>query len=169
SKQPRADAPFGRADDDNGPGSEPPPQDRIGLFIAVMPSPRRPPAAVGKPSFPYFKAATIYLMMCAGRGDQRSFDIESPRLDGVRKIRRHGHKPPESGGLCPPTRVDEDGFLRYRLAVGTILAVKVIIPQYASKQYTERRTLGEYIDEEDPAIWADGIGDKATIEAGDAS
>ena len=64
-------------------------------------------------------------MMCAGRGDQRSFDIESPRLDGVRKIRRHGHKPPESGDLCPAIRVDEDGFLRYRLAVETILAVKV--------------------------------------------
>ncbi|EJK51575.1 hypothetical protein THAOC_29240 [Thalassiosira oceanica] len=60
--------------------------------------------------------------MCAGRGDQRSFDIESPRLDGVRKIRRHGHKPPESGELCPAIRVDEDGFLRYRLAVETILA-----------------------------------------------
>ena len=64
-------------------------------------------------------------MMCAGRGDQRSFDIESPRLDGVRKIRRHGHKPPESGDLCPAIGVDEDGFLRYRLAVETILAVKV--------------------------------------------
>ena len=64
-------------------------------------------------------------MMCAGRGDQRSSDIESPRLDGVRKIRRHGHKPPESWDLSPPTRVDGDGFLRYRLAVGTILAVEV--------------------------------------------
>ncbi|EJK56774.1 hypothetical protein THAOC_23270 [Thalassiosira oceanica] len=96
--------------------------------MAVMPSPRRPPAAVGKPSFPYFKAD--YLPdECAGRGDQRSFDIESPRLDGVRKIRRHGHKPPESGELCPAIRVDEDGFLRYRLAVETILAVKVIIPR----------------------------------------
>ncbi|EJK47729.1 hypothetical protein THAOC_33533, partial [Thalassiosira oceanica] len=60
-------------------------------------------------------------------GDQRSSDIESPRLDGVRKIRRHGLTPPESGDLSPPTRVDKDGFLRYRLAVGTILAVKVSI------------------------------------------
>ncbi|EJK65382.1 hypothetical protein THAOC_13760, partial [Thalassiosira oceanica] len=32
----------------------------------------------------------------------------------------HGLTPPESGYLSPPTRVDEDGFLRYRLAVGTI-------------------------------------------------
>ncbi|EJK54892.1 hypothetical protein THAOC_25441, partial [Thalassiosira oceanica] len=63
--------------------------------------------------------------MCAGRGDQRSSDIESPRLDGVRKIRRQGLKPPKSGDLSPPTRVDEDGFLRCRLAVGTILAVEV--------------------------------------------
>ncbi|EJK57786.1 hypothetical protein THAOC_22137 [Thalassiosira oceanica] len=72
---------------------------------------------------------TIYLMMCAGRGDQRSSDIESPRLDGVRKIRRHGLTPPESGDLSPPTLVGKDGFLRYRLAVGTILAVKVTIPR----------------------------------------
>ncbi|EJK52824.1 hypothetical protein THAOC_27867 [Thalassiosira oceanica] len=63
--------------------------------------------------------------MCVGRGDQRSSDIESPRLDGVRKIRRHGLKAPESGELSPPTRVGKDGFLLYRLAVGTILAVKV--------------------------------------------
>ncbi|EJK43938.1 hypothetical protein THAOC_37570, partial [Thalassiosira oceanica] len=75
-------------------------------------------------AFPTSKP-TIYLMMCAGRGDQRSSDIESPRLDGVRKIRRQGLKPPESGDLSPPTRVDEDGFLRCRLAVGTILAVEV--------------------------------------------
>ncbi|EJK62031.1 hypothetical protein THAOC_17373 [Thalassiosira oceanica] len=34
-------------------------------------------------------------------------------------------KPPESGDLCPAIRVDEDRFLRYRLAVETILAVKV--------------------------------------------
>ncbi|EJK68055.1 hypothetical protein THAOC_10810 [Thalassiosira oceanica] len=67
SKQPRADAPFGRADDDNGPGSEPPPQDRIGLFMAVMPSPRRPPAAVGKPSFPYFKADYLPDDVCRPR------------------------------------------------------------------------------------------------------
>ncbi|EJK63393.1 hypothetical protein THAOC_15949 [Thalassiosira oceanica] len=72
---------------------------------------------------------TIYLMMCAGRGDQRSSDIESPRLDGVRKIRRHGLTPPESGDLSPPTLVGKDGFLHYRLAVGTILAVKVTIPR----------------------------------------
>ncbi|EJK73779.1 hypothetical protein THAOC_04579 [Thalassiosira oceanica] len=35
--------------DDNGPGSEPPPHDQT-----FMPSRRRPPAAVGKPSFAYF-------------------------------------------------------------------------------------------------------------------
>ena len=68
-------------------------------------------------------------MMCAGRGDQRSLDIESPRLDGVRKIRRHRPKPPESEESGRPPRVGEDGFLRYRLDVRTILAVKVIIPR----------------------------------------
>ncbi|EJK76061.1 hypothetical protein THAOC_02197 [Thalassiosira oceanica] len=91
----------------------------------------RAPGGLWRPSesraLPTF-LSTIYLMMCAGRGDQRSSDIESPRLDGVRKIRRHGLTPPECGGLSPPTRVGKDGFLRYRLAVGTILAVKVIIP-----------------------------------------
>ncbi|EJK61073.1 hypothetical protein THAOC_18493 [Thalassiosira oceanica] len=67
SKQPRADAPFGPDGDDNGPGSEPPPQDRIGLFMAVMPSRRRPPAAVGKPSFPYFKADYLPDDVCRPR------------------------------------------------------------------------------------------------------
>ena len=68
-------------------------------------------------------------MMCAGRGDQRSLDIESPGLDGVRKIRRHRPEPPESEESGRPPRVGEDGFLRYRLDVRTILAVKVIIPR----------------------------------------
>ncbi|EJK55360.1 hypothetical protein THAOC_24913 [Thalassiosira oceanica] len=67
SKQPRADAPFGRADDDNGPGSKPPIQDRIGLFTAVMPSRRRPSADVGKPSFPYFKADYLPDDVCRPR------------------------------------------------------------------------------------------------------
>ncbi|EJK52539.1 hypothetical protein THAOC_28170 [Thalassiosira oceanica] len=49
------EAPFGRADDDYGPGSEPPPHDRLRYVSTFMPSRRRPPAAVGKPSFPRFK------------------------------------------------------------------------------------------------------------------
>ncbi|EJK73226.1 hypothetical protein THAOC_05155, partial [Thalassiosira oceanica] len=49
------EAPFGRADDDNGPGSEPPPHDRKRYVSTFMLSRRRPPAAVGKPSFPRFK------------------------------------------------------------------------------------------------------------------
>ncbi|EJK71991.1 hypothetical protein THAOC_06518, partial [Thalassiosira oceanica] len=67
SKQPRADAPYGLAGDDNGPGSEPPSQDRICLFMAVMPSPRWPLAAVGKPSFPYFKADYLPDDVCRPR------------------------------------------------------------------------------------------------------
>ncbi|EJK67027.1 hypothetical protein THAOC_11987 [Thalassiosira oceanica] len=47
-----AEAPFGPVGDDNGPGSEPPPHDR--LRYTFMPGRRRPPAAVGKPSFAYF-------------------------------------------------------------------------------------------------------------------
>ncbi|EJK71113.1 hypothetical protein THAOC_07478 [Thalassiosira oceanica] len=49
------EAPFGRADDDYGPGSEPPPHDRKRYVSTFMLSRRRPPAAVGKPSFPRFK------------------------------------------------------------------------------------------------------------------
>ncbi|EJK44878.1 hypothetical protein THAOC_36549, partial [Thalassiosira oceanica] len=43
------------------------------------------------------------------------------------------HLRKESGDLSPPTRVGKDGFLRYRLAVGTILAVKVIIPRVVAR------------------------------------
>ncbi|EJK55109.1 hypothetical protein THAOC_25195 [Thalassiosira oceanica] len=124
AKQHRAEAAPGPDGDDNGPGSEPPPHGRFRYVSTFVTSRRRPPAAVGKPSFAYFPVD--YLLHDVWRlTSQRSFDIESPRLDGVRKIRRHGHKPPESGELCPAIRVDEDGFLRYRLAVETILAVKV--------------------------------------------
>ncbi|EJK62116.1 hypothetical protein THAOC_17284, partial [Thalassiosira oceanica] len=41
------EAPFGCADDDNGPGSEPPPHDRKRYVSTFMLSRRRPPAAVG--------------------------------------------------------------------------------------------------------------------------
>ncbi|EJK77565.1 hypothetical protein THAOC_00595, partial [Thalassiosira oceanica] len=51
-----AEAPFAPFGDDNGPGSEPPPRNRIGIAMALMPSRRRSPAARGKQSFPYFKA-----------------------------------------------------------------------------------------------------------------
>ncbi|EJK76140.1 hypothetical protein THAOC_02114 [Thalassiosira oceanica] len=50
------EAPFGPFGDDNGPGLEPPPRNRIGIATAFMPSRRRSPTAPGKPSFPYFKA-----------------------------------------------------------------------------------------------------------------
>ncbi|EJK59652.1 hypothetical protein THAOC_20091, partial [Thalassiosira oceanica] len=54
--------------------------------------------------------------------------MESPQFDGVRKVRRHRPKPPESEESGRLPRVSEDGFLRYHLDVRTILAVKVIIP-----------------------------------------
>ncbi|EJK77659.1 hypothetical protein THAOC_00491 [Thalassiosira oceanica] len=50
-----AEAPFGYIGDDNGPGSEPLPRNRIGIATAFVPSRRRSPAAAGKPSFPHFK------------------------------------------------------------------------------------------------------------------
>ncbi|EJK57635.1 hypothetical protein THAOC_22299, partial [Thalassiosira oceanica] len=40
--------------DDNGPGSEPPPHGRFRYVSTFVTSCRRPPAAVGKPSFTYF-------------------------------------------------------------------------------------------------------------------
>ncbi|EJK50054.1 hypothetical protein THAOC_31015, partial [Thalassiosira oceanica] len=43
---------FWSRGDDNGPGSEPPPRNRIGIATAFVPSRRRSPAAPGKPSFP---------------------------------------------------------------------------------------------------------------------
>ncbi|EJK68627.1 hypothetical protein THAOC_10174 [Thalassiosira oceanica] len=49
------EAPFGRADDDNGPGSEPPPHDHKRYVSTFITGRRRSPAAVGKPSFPRFK------------------------------------------------------------------------------------------------------------------
>ncbi|EJK72896.1 hypothetical protein THAOC_05526 [Thalassiosira oceanica] len=48
-------APFGRADDDNGPRLEPPPHDRKRYVSTFISSRRWTPAAVGKPSFPCFK------------------------------------------------------------------------------------------------------------------
>ncbi|EJK59890.1 hypothetical protein THAOC_19836 [Thalassiosira oceanica] len=77
--------------------------------------------------------------MCAGPRRPTISDIESPRLDGVQKIRRQGLKPPESGDLSPPTRVDEDGFLRCRLSVGTILAVEVGIVRTVVAQLGKER------------------------------
>ena len=49
----RAEASFDLYGDDNGPGSEPPPQDRIRYALTVTPSRRWPPSGVvvGKPSF----------------------------------------------------------------------------------------------------------------------
>ncbi|EJK57742.1 hypothetical protein THAOC_22183, partial [Thalassiosira oceanica] len=45
SKTRLAEAPFGPAGDDNGPGSEPPPRDRTGIATAFVPSRRWSPAA----------------------------------------------------------------------------------------------------------------------------
>ncbi|EJK50318.1 hypothetical protein THAOC_30733 [Thalassiosira oceanica] len=49
-----AEAPFGPFGDDNGPGSEPPPRNRLRYVETFMPSRRGSPAAVGKPCFPRF-------------------------------------------------------------------------------------------------------------------
>ncbi|EJK56856.1 hypothetical protein THAOC_23171, partial [Thalassiosira oceanica] len=54
AKQHRAEAAPGPDGDDNGPGSEPPPHGRFRYVSTFVMSRRRPPAAVGKPSFTYF-------------------------------------------------------------------------------------------------------------------
>ncbi|EJK68388.1 hypothetical protein THAOC_10438 [Thalassiosira oceanica] len=55
AKQHRAEAAPGPDGDDNGPGSEPPPHGRCFRYVSTfVTSRRRPPAAVGKPSFTYF-------------------------------------------------------------------------------------------------------------------
>ena len=64
------EASFDLYGDDNGPGSEPPPQDRLRLVSAVTPSRRRSPAAVGKPSSACFSAA-IVTGRWAGPNNQR--------------------------------------------------------------------------------------------------
>ena len=57
------EAPFGRDDDDNGPGSEPQPHDRLPLCLGVF---YKPPATSGgrrKAGFAYFSVDYIYLMI----------------------------------------------------------------------------------------------------------
>ena len=66
NKTRRAEASFNLYDDDNGPGSEPPPQDRLRLVSAVTPSRRRSPAAVGKPSLACFYGPRATCCRCAG-------------------------------------------------------------------------------------------------------
>ena len=50
----RTETAYGPDGDDNGPGLEPPPHDRFHYVLAFVMSRRRPPAAVGKPSFACF-------------------------------------------------------------------------------------------------------------------
>ncbi|EJK73836.1 hypothetical protein THAOC_04520, partial [Thalassiosira oceanica] len=101
-------------------------QDRIGLVTAFMPSRRRLPAAPGKPSFPYLKVYYLPRRCVLAEPSQRTCDIESPRLDGARKIRRPWPQPPESEDWGRPPCVGEDGILPYRLALATILAVNEV-------------------------------------------
>ena len=68
-----AEAPFGRTDDDNGPGSEPPPRNRFGIATAFMPSRRRSLAAPGKPSIP--RSKVYYLPRRRVRFEPRPLDF----------------------------------------------------------------------------------------------
>ncbi|EJK56402.1 hypothetical protein THAOC_23712, partial [Thalassiosira oceanica] len=72
------EAPFGRADDDNWPGSEPPPHDRKRYVSTFITSRRWSPAAVGKLSFPRFKV--YYLPRRCVRFEPRPFGLCGHRL-----------------------------------------------------------------------------------------
>ena len=66
----RPEVSFDLHRDDNGPGSEPPSQDRLRLVSAVTPSRRWPSAAVGKPSSACFSADSLSVGW-AGPNNQR--------------------------------------------------------------------------------------------------
>ncbi|EJK45372.1 hypothetical protein THAOC_36016 [Thalassiosira oceanica] len=72
--------------DDNWPGSEPPPRNRIGIATAFVPSRRRSPAAVGKPSFPRFKV--YYLPRRRVRFEPRPLDLRHRLLHDARAYGR---------------------------------------------------------------------------------
>ena len=72
------EAPFGHADDDNGPGLEPPLHDQKHYVSTFMLSRRRPPAAVGKPIFPRFKV--YYLPRRRVRFEPRPLDLRERDL-----------------------------------------------------------------------------------------
>ncbi|EJK44972.1 hypothetical protein THAOC_36446 [Thalassiosira oceanica] len=94
--------PFGPADDDNGPGSEPPPHNRKRYVSTFITSRWRSPAAVGKPSFAYFPVD--YLPHDLWRPDEptdlREGDLPDAtsyeRSEDVRPNRRN----PRIGAVC---------------------------------------------------------------------
>ncbi|EJK56565.1 hypothetical protein THAOC_23524 [Thalassiosira oceanica] len=80
------EAPFGRADDDNWPGSEPPPHDRKRYVSTFITSRRWSPAAVGKLSFPRFKV--YYLPRRCVRFEPRPLDLRHRLLHDARAYGR---------------------------------------------------------------------------------
>ncbi|EJK55724.1 hypothetical protein THAOC_24513 [Thalassiosira oceanica] len=72
---------FGPVGDDNGPGSEPPPHDRLRYVSTFMSNRRRPPAAVGKLSITYFPVD--YLLHDVCRPDEPT---DFPDLSGIQGI-----------------------------------------------------------------------------------
>ncbi|EJK61654.1 hypothetical protein THAOC_17816, partial [Thalassiosira oceanica] len=81
AKQHRAEAAPGPDGDDNGPGSEPPPHGRFRYVSTFVTSRRRPPAAVGKPSFAYFPVD--YLLHDVWRPDEPTDFRERYLLDAT--------------------------------------------------------------------------------------
>ena len=77
----RAEAASGPDGDDNGPGSEPPPHNRFRYVSTFVTSRRRPPAAVGKPSFACFPVD--YLPHDVWRPDEPTNFRERDLLDAT--------------------------------------------------------------------------------------
>ena len=88
-----AEAPFGPGGDDNGPGLEPPPQNRIGIVMALCRAAgglRQPPESR---AFPTSKL-TIYLDDASSfEPSQQTSDIDYSMMHDARTYRR-------SGGIC---------------------------------------------------------------------
>ncbi|EJK61977.1 hypothetical protein THAOC_17439 [Thalassiosira oceanica] len=121
------EAPFGRADDDNGPGSEPSPHDNKRYVSTFITSRRRSPAAIGKPSFPRFKGYYLPRRRVQVRAETVGLARRrSPWCEDVREIRRHLHQSPETEDWLEPPRVSVDGLLRHPYAVESSLSYNMI-------------------------------------------
>ena len=77
-----AKAPFGRADDDNGPGSEPPPHDRKRYVSTFITSRRRPPTAPESRAFLASRSTISLDDACGSSRDRWTFPIDFSMAQG---------------------------------------------------------------------------------------
>ncbi|EJK56813.1 hypothetical protein THAOC_23223, partial [Thalassiosira oceanica] len=115
-----AEAPFGPASDDNGPGSETQPHDRFRYSDGLL---RFSPTFWFPPARPISRA--LSLLKFGAQIKQTAKYGREPDANRLLKVRRPWPKPPESKESGRPPRVNGDGILRYRLGWEPILAVEV--------------------------------------------